>query len=186
LATLGLEAADASGEGAIGLACHTVLGLIAKDEGDYGRARRHLEQSGAMAKALGREGDEMVAKMNLGSVAFDAGDHSAAVPLWIDVLDYHRARGTLREKGSPSSISASRRTVSARRMMPGRASPKPRLYSTELGFASISHTRCREWPPQRRRTTATERPRGSSAEPPRCWTKPDPEPAPSTPTWRGR
>jgi predicted ATPase/DNA-binding SARP family transcriptional activator len=92
LATLGLEAADQSGEGAIGLACHTVLGLIARDEGDYGRARRHLERSGAMARALGREGDEVVAKMNLGSVAFDAGDHLAAVPLWIDVLDYHRAR----------------------------------------------------------------------------------------------
>lgn len=99
LAALGLEAADAHGEGAIALACHTVLGLIARDEGDYGRARQHLEQSGAMAKALGREGDEVVAKMNLGSVAFDAGDHAAAVPLWIDVLDYNRARGTPEGEG---------------------------------------------------------------------------------------
>ena len=74
LAELGLETADSSGEGAISLACHTVLGLIARDEGDYGRARRHLEQSRELAKALGREADEVVAKMNLGSVAFDAGD----------------------------------------------------------------------------------------------------------------
>jgi predicted ATPase/DNA-binding SARP family transcriptional activator len=99
LATLGLETAKANGEGAIALACHTVLGLIARDEGDYARARRHLEQSGAMARALGREGDEVVAKMNLGSVAFDAGDQLAAVPLWLDVLDYHRARGTPEGEG---------------------------------------------------------------------------------------
>lgn len=99
LATLGLEAADQSGEGAISLACHTVLGLIARDEGDYGRARMHLEQSGTMARALGREGDEIVAKMNLGSVAFDAGDHAVAVPLWTDVLRYHRASGTPEGQG---------------------------------------------------------------------------------------
>ncbi len=99
LAALGLEAAGECDEGAIGLACHTVLGLIAKGEGDYGRARLHFEQSGTIARALGREGDEMVAKMNLGSVAFDAGDHFTAVPLWIEVRDYHRARGTPEGEG---------------------------------------------------------------------------------------
>ena len=52
-----------------------------------------------MARALGREGDELVAKMNLGSVAFDAGDHAAAVPLWTDVLEYHRASGTREGQG---------------------------------------------------------------------------------------
>lgn len=94
LASLGLEVADANGDGDIGLACHTVLGLVARDEGDYERARRHLEQSAAMASALGREVDEQVAKMNLGSVAFDAGDHSGGISIWVDVLDYHRVRGT--------------------------------------------------------------------------------------------
>ena len=52
-----------------------------------------------MAKALGREGDELVAKMNLGSVAFDAGDDAAAIPLWTDVLDYHRTSGTPEGQG---------------------------------------------------------------------------------------
>jgi len=99
LAELGLAAADSSGEGAISLACHTVLGLIARDERDYGRARRHLEQSRAIARSLGREGDEVVAKMNLGSVAFDAGDHQTAVLLWIDVLEHHRAQGSLEGEG---------------------------------------------------------------------------------------
>ena len=70
-----------------------MLGLIAKTEGDYERARSHLEQSGEMARALGREGDELVAKMNLGSVAFDAGDHADAIRQWTDVLDYHRRSG---------------------------------------------------------------------------------------------
>jgi tetratricopeptide (TPR) repeat protein len=75
-----------------------VLGLIARDEADYERARSHLEQSSAIAAGLGREADVMVAKMNLGSVAFDAGDHEAAVPLWEDVLAYHRAHG--RDEGA--------------------------------------------------------------------------------------
>ena len=37
LAEFGLAEADASGEGAISLACHTVLGLLARDEGEYER-----------------------------------------------------------------------------------------------------------------------------------------------------
>ena len=93
LAERGLEAASVSGEGAVELACHTVLGLIARDEADFERARSHLEQSSEIASALGREVDVMVAKMNLGSVAFEAGDHDAAVLLWEDVLAYHRTQG---------------------------------------------------------------------------------------------
>ena len=31
--------------------------------------------------------------MNLGTVAFDSGDHNSGVLLWEDVLAYHRARG---------------------------------------------------------------------------------------------
>lgn len=94
----GLEAASVSGEGAVELACHTVLGLVARDEADFDRARSHLEQSSAIATALGREADVVVAKMNLGSVAFDAGDHDSAVRLWEDVLAYHRTNG--RDEGA--------------------------------------------------------------------------------------
>jgi predicted ATPase/DNA-binding SARP family transcriptional activator len=99
LAELGLATADAHGVGAVSLACHTVLGLIAKDEKDYPRARRHLERSGAIARGLDRERDEMVAKMNLGSVAFDTGDHSEGIRLWSEVLAYHRAQGNLEGQG---------------------------------------------------------------------------------------
>jgi predicted ATPase/DNA-binding SARP family transcriptional activator len=99
LAELGLATADAHGVGAVSLACHTVLGLIAKDEKDYARARRHLEQSGAIARGLGRERDEMVAKMNLGSVAFDTGDHSEGIRLWSEVLAYHCTQGNLEGQG---------------------------------------------------------------------------------------
>jgi len=99
LAERGLAAADSSGEGAISLACHTVLGLLARDEGDFGRARRHLEQSRELAKSLGREGDEVVAKMNLGSVAFEAGDHETAVVLWTDVLEHHRIQRNVEGEG---------------------------------------------------------------------------------------
>ena len=99
LASRGVEVADASGDGDISVACHTVLGLIATKERDYARARRHLEQSRAIARSLGREVDELVAKMNLGSVAFDAGQPEVAVPLWTDVLEYHRARGDVEGEG---------------------------------------------------------------------------------------
>ena len=125
------------------LACHTVLGLIAKAEGDYERARSHLEQSGDMARALGREGDELVAKMNLGSVAFDAGDHAAAIPLWTDVLDYHRTNGSRRGRGSLSSTSALLPSGSAGSPTPEHASQRPKACSARLGFESISHTRSR-------------------------------------------
>jgi non-specific serine/threonine protein kinase len=93
LAERGIEAARISGDGVVELSCHTVLGLVARDEADYERARSHLEQSAAIATALGREGDVVVAKMNLGSVAFDSGDHDAGVRLWEDVLVYHRTHG---------------------------------------------------------------------------------------------
>ena len=49
LAERGLEAASASGDGVVELACHTILGLVAKDEEDFDRARSHLEQSSAIA-----------------------------------------------------------------------------------------------------------------------------------------
>ena len=99
-----------------------------------------------MARALGREGDEIVAKMNLGSVAFDSGDHAAAIPLWTDVLNYHRTSGTPEGQGLPSSISAS---------LPFRLGQIPdartRFSESELlfarsGFDSISPTPCRASP----------------------------------------
>ena len=94
LAERGLEAASVSGDGVVELSCHTVLGLVAKAEEDYDRARAHLEQSSAIAAALGREGDVVVAKLNLAAVAFDAGAHDSAIRLWEDVLVYHRQHGS--------------------------------------------------------------------------------------------
>ncbi len=94
LATQGLRASGSDPDGAVAaLSCHTVLGLIGRDEGDYDQARGHLEQSQAIALSLGRESDVNVAKMNLGSVAFEAGEYGAAVTLWQEVLAHHRDRG---------------------------------------------------------------------------------------------
>ena len=70
-----------------------MLGLVAKAEEDYDRARAHLEQSSAIAAALGREGDVVVAKLNLATVEFDTGAHESAIRLWEDVLAYHREHG---------------------------------------------------------------------------------------------
>jgi len=93
LARDGLRTTATGVDDVAALFCHTVLGLLARDELDFDRAREHLERSASMAAALGRESDVNVAKMNLGSVAFDAGDYDTAVPLWEGVLAYHRGRG---------------------------------------------------------------------------------------------
>jgi predicted ATPase len=92
LANEGLRASVLGNADVAALSCHTVLGLIARDARDFVRAREHLEQSELISSALGRESDVNVAKMNLGSVAFDSGDFATAVPLWQEVLAYHRAR----------------------------------------------------------------------------------------------
>ncbi|MBA3244869.1 MAG: AfsR/SARP family transcriptional regulator [Actinobacteria bacterium] len=98
----GLGATAAGGDDVATLYCHTVLGLISRDEADFEGAREHLEQSASIAAALGREPDVHVAKMNLGSVAFDSGDYTTAVPLWQEVLAYHRARGA--EEGTAIAL----------------------------------------------------------------------------------
>ncbi|HXH88017.1 MAG TPA: hypothetical protein VNI55_05360, partial [Gaiellaceae bacterium] len=69
---------------------------------NFERAREHLEKSASISLALGRESDVNVAKMNLGSVAFDSGDYATAVPLWQEVLAYHRGRGA--EEGSAIAL----------------------------------------------------------------------------------
>ncbi|WP_411277558.1 tetratricopeptide repeat protein, partial [Gaiella sp.] len=96
---LGAGAGDAD---VASLFCHTVLGLLARDERDFDRAREHLTRSASIAAILGREPDVNVARMNLGSVAFDAGDYDTAVPLWQAVLAYHRGRGA--EEGTAIAL----------------------------------------------------------------------------------
>ncbi len=102
LAHDGLRAAAAGGNDVATLYCHTVLGLTEKGARNFERAREHLEKSASISLALGRESDVNVAKMNLGSVAFDSGDYATAVPLWQEVLAYHRGRGA--EEGSAIAL----------------------------------------------------------------------------------
>jgi predicted ATPase/DNA-binding SARP family transcriptional activator len=92
LATDGVRAAGAGIHDVAALYCHTVLGLLARDDGDFGSATHHLHESASIAARLGRESDVHVAKMNLGSVAFDSGDYDTAVELWEEVLAYHRGQ----------------------------------------------------------------------------------------------
>jgi predicted ATPase/DNA-binding SARP family transcriptional activator len=91
LARRGLETAVASGELIVALACHTVLGLLARDAFAFDRARGHFEESRAIAAELGRARDVTTAKLNLGSVAFAAKDYETAKSLWEDVLEFNRS-----------------------------------------------------------------------------------------------
>jgi predicted ATPase/DNA-binding SARP family transcriptional activator len=89
-AETGLQLAAAAGEQPIELACHTVLGLLARDESDFDGARAHFERSAHLARALGSDRDVMVANLNLGSVAYGSGAYLAAQECWLAVLAYHR------------------------------------------------------------------------------------------------
>jgi predicted ATPase/DNA-binding SARP family transcriptional activator len=91
LASEGLRVVEGV-DGVAALSCYTVLGLLARDDGDFASAVHHLQESASMAARLGRESDVHVAKMNLGSVAFESGDYDSAVDLWQEVLAYHRGR----------------------------------------------------------------------------------------------
>ena len=102
LANEGLRLTASADDDATTLSCHTVLGLIARDARDFALAREHLEQSALISSALGRESDVNVAKMNLGSVAFDSGDYATAVPLWQAVLAYNRERNA--EEGTAIAL----------------------------------------------------------------------------------
>jgi CRP-like cAMP-binding protein/tetratricopeptide (TPR) repeat protein len=102
LARDGLRASDVEGGAVTAISCHTVLGLIGRDAGEFDEARAHLEQSQALAASLGREADVNVARMNLGSVAFDRGHYDEAVALWQEVLAHHRERGA--EEGTAIAL----------------------------------------------------------------------------------
>jgi predicted ATPase/DNA-binding SARP family transcriptional activator len=97
-----LERAKALAEAAIPVAvevgakedegsAHTVLGIVANNEGDHVRARMHHERSLQITEELGIE--PVVEKLNLGVVALDAGEHHAAMELFEDVLASHRRNG---------------------------------------------------------------------------------------------
>ncbi|MBA3841422.1 MAG: winged helix-turn-helix domain-containing protein [Actinobacteria bacterium] len=91
LAQRGLQEATASGDLVVAMACHTVLGLLARDDYAFDQARDHFRQSGAIATELERPRDVATAKLNLGSVAFASEDYVTAQSLWEDVLGYNRA-----------------------------------------------------------------------------------------------
>ncbi len=93
LARRGLKEAAASDDQVVAMACHTVLGLLARDEHAFDRARGHFRASGAIALELGRPQDIATSKLNLGSVAFAAEDYETAQALWEDVLGFHRGQG---------------------------------------------------------------------------------------------
>jgi tetratricopeptide (TPR) repeat protein len=80
------------------LSVHTVLGLVANDEGDRALARRHHERSMALKEQLGLE--PVVEKLNLGAVARDDGDVSGAQLMFEDVLAIHRRNENVRGIGT--------------------------------------------------------------------------------------
>jgi predicted ATPase len=69
-------------------AAHTVLGIVANEEGDREGARYHHQRSIELAEELGVE--PVVEKLNLGLVALDSGEHEEAIALFEDVLASHR------------------------------------------------------------------------------------------------
>jgi predicted ATPase/DNA-binding SARP family transcriptional activator len=67
---------------------HTVLGVVANNDGDRVAARRHHQRSLELTEELGFE--PVIQKLNLGIVAMDAGESETAMALFEDVLESHR------------------------------------------------------------------------------------------------
>ncbi|MEO5900348.1 MAG: hypothetical protein ABIR68_09475 [Ilumatobacteraceae bacterium] len=86
LATAGIEAGLAVGDNASIVACHTVLGLIAKERGAYAEAGEHFRSSEIVAQRHGLAEDVVVANTNLGELAFATGDLAQARRRWETTL----------------------------------------------------------------------------------------------------
>jgi predicted ATPase len=67
---------------------HTVLGIVANNQGDHARARAHHQRSLEISLELGVE--PVVEKLNLGVVALDLGEYETALALFEEVLASHR------------------------------------------------------------------------------------------------
>ncbi|MCU1504364.1 MAG: Transcriptional regulator [Ilumatobacteraceae bacterium] len=86
LAVAGIEAGLAVDDHVSIVACHTVLGLIAKEQGAYAEAGEHFRQSEIVAQRHGLEEDVVVANTNLGELAFATGDLAQARRRWETTL----------------------------------------------------------------------------------------------------
>ena len=93
LATEGLARTRAAGDSQEEAAALNVLGIVAKDTGDFESARRHLGELESVATAAGLELHAITAKLNLGAVALDSGDPAGGIPLFEEALAYHRRHG---------------------------------------------------------------------------------------------
>ena len=69
-------------------AAHTVLGIVANEEGDRKSARFHHERSIELTQELGVE--PVTEKLNLGVLELDSGNHETATRLFQDVLAARR------------------------------------------------------------------------------------------------
>jgi tetratricopeptide (TPR) repeat protein len=88
LARAAIPVAVAAGATSEEISAHTVLGIVANDEGDHATARHHHERSLELSERIGIE--PVVPRLNLGLVALDSGDHESALTLFEDVLASHR------------------------------------------------------------------------------------------------
>lgn len=75
------------------------LGMIAWNEGDIGKARRHLNDALALYRSIGHYTGESDVLNNLGMVDLLQGDYIAAESFSRQALDLHRTIGHLRGEG---------------------------------------------------------------------------------------
>lgn len=82
LALAGIDAAQEVADHSSIVACHTVLGHIAKERGAFVQAGEHFRQSEVIATLHGQTEDVMIANTNLGELAFATGDLAQARRRW--------------------------------------------------------------------------------------------------------
>src|SRR5262249_41365343 len=68
-------------------------GIVARDSGELGTARRHYERSGKIAEELGLIEDMTIANTNLADLALAAGDLEEARRRWETTIAQNREQG---------------------------------------------------------------------------------------------
>jgi predicted ATPase/DNA-binding SARP family transcriptional activator len=73
--------------------CHTILGILDRDRGEYEAAAEHFRTSGELAEGLGNPDDVRTAQENLADLALVSGRLEEARSRWEWVIAQQRGRG---------------------------------------------------------------------------------------------
>lgn len=146
----GIEIGERAGTIGASGACHTVLGLIAKERGDYAAARLHFQQSDDIAHETENSDGVVVANNNLAELAFARNDLEEARRRWQKSVATNDKRGDPDANGIPllglGAVALAGRDLAAARTafetaldISRRWNARHNEASALLGLAAVAH-----------------------------------------------